>query len=86
MFGRMKACSAAGLVVSTCDPSNRLRDAVEHIDKDLSALLFGLWCFIWRWLICRCFFQDLKGRSFIWGGVGGGVADVMIEREKEGRC
>lgn len=83
MFGRMKACSAAGLVVSTCDPSNRLRDAVEHIDKDLSALLFGLWCFIWSWLICRCFFQDLKGRSFIWGG---GVADVMIEREKEGRC
>lgn len=47
-----------GLV--TCDPSNRLRDAVEHIDKDLSALVCGLWCFIWGWLICVCFVRTWR--------------------------
>lgn len=50
-------------MVLTADPSNRLRDAVEHIDKDLSALGFGLWYFIGglvnMWLFC----QDLRGRS-----------------------
>lgn len=63
MFGGKKGFSdddhnklyAAGLAVLTCDPSNRLRDTVEHIDKDLSALVFGLWCFIWGWLIFVCF-------------------------------
>lgn len=39
----------------TCDPSNRLRDAVEHIDKDLSALVSGPWCFTWLLLIRGCF-------------------------------
>lgn len=53
LFGGRTLCSA-GLVVLTSDLSNRLRDAVEHIDKDLSALVFGLWCFIWGggWYVC----------------------------------
>lgn len=52
-----KLC-AAGLVVLTCD----LRDAVEHIDKKLAALMFDLWRFIWGWCVCVC---GVEGRSFV---------------------
>lgn len=55
----------SGLLMLTCDPSNRLEDALEHIDEDLSALSSGLCCFSWGGLICRCCFQDLKERSLV---------------------
>lgn len=56
---------AAGFMPLPFDPSNRLRDAVEHIDKDLSALVFGPLVFyvavVDTWVFC----QDLKGRSSV---------------------
>ena len=54
---------AAGLVVLTCDPSSRLRGADKHIDKDLSALVFGIRCFILQGMMCARVYFARTGRE-----------------------